>query len=60
VRAGVRVFSAAGLTADGDGTTRVAMLLEVALVVFLGPVERRRRSDFRDDLPSSRFLLEVA
>ena len=40
VRAGLRAFSAAGLTADGDGATRVAMLLEVALVVFLGPVER--------------------
>ena len=40
VRAVVRACSAAGLTADGDGTTRVAMLLEIALVVFLGPVKR--------------------
>src|SRR5262249_8544235 len=48
------------LAADGDGATRLAVLLEVALVGFLGPVERGRRSDFRDDLPPSRCLLEVA
>ena len=35
---------------------RVAMLLEVPLVVFLGPVERGRRGDLSDDLPSQRLL----
>src|SRR5215467_13195075 len=36
------------------------MLFEVALVVLLGPVERRRRGDLRDDLPLARLLLGIA
>jgi hypothetical protein len=52
--------SAAGLTADSDGTAGVAVLLQVALVVFLGPVERRRRGDLGDDLPFPRLLLGIA
>jgi hypothetical protein len=36
------------------------MLFEVALVVLLGPVKRRRRGDLRDDLPPYRLLLGVA
>jgi hypothetical protein len=36
------------------------MLFEVALVVFLGPVERGRGGDLRDDLPPARLLLGVA
>src|SRR5215471_13671657 len=36
------------------------MLFEVALVVLLGPVERRRGGDLRDDLPLARLLLGIA
>jgi len=36
------------------------MLLEVTLVVLLGPVERGRGGDLRDDLPPARLLLGVA
>jgi hypothetical protein len=36
------------------------MLFQVALVVLLGPVERRRRGDLRDDLPPARLLLGIA
>jgi hypothetical protein len=35
------------------------MLLEVPLVVLLGPVERGRRGDLGDDLPLARLLLGV-
>ena len=35
------------------------MLLEVPLVVLLGPVEPGRRGDLSDDLPSQRLLLGV-
>ena len=45
---------------DGDRTAGLAMLLQVALVVLLSPVKRRRRSDLRDDLPSHRLLRGVA
>jgi len=34
-----------------------AMLLQVPLVVFLGPVERGRRGELGDDLPLARLLL---
>src|SRR5215468_2268078 len=36
------------------------MLFEVTLVVLLGPVERGRRGDLRDDLPLARLLFGVA
>ena len=36
------------------------MLFEVALVVLLGPVERRCGGDLRDDLPLARLLLGIA
>src|SRR6266436_2658277 len=36
---------------DGDRAGGPTMLLEIALVVLLGPVKRRRRGDLRDDLP---------
>src|SRR2546429_9808952 len=45
---------------DGGGAAGVAMLFEVTLVVLLGPVERGRRGDLRDDLPPARLLLGVA
>jgi hypothetical protein len=45
---------------DGDRAAGTAVLFEVALVVLLGPVKRRRRTDLRDDLPPYRFLLGVA
>jgi hypothetical protein len=45
---------------DGGGAAGVAMLFEVTLVVVLGPVERGRRGDLRDDLPLARLLLGVA
>ena len=44
---------------DGGCAGGIAMLLEVPLVVFLGPVERGRRGDLSDDLPSQRLLLGV-
>ena len=44
---------------DGGCAAGVAMLLEVPLVVLLGPVERGRRGDLGDDLPSARLLLGV-
>lgn len=44
---------------DGGCAAGVAMLLEVPLVVLLGPVERGRRGDLSDDLPSQRLLLGV-
>src|SRR6266704_800684 len=47
-------------SADGDRTAGAAMLLEIALVVLLGPVERRGWGDLSDDLPPSRLLLGVA
>src|SRR5262249_56273321 len=46
--------------AYGDRAPGPAMLFEVALVVLLGPVERRRGGDFRDDPPAYRLLLGVA
>src|SRR6185369_15459901 len=42
---------------DGGCAAGVAMLLEVTLVVLLGPVERGRGGDLRDDLPLARLLL---
>src|SRR5215467_15346911 len=45
---------------DGGCAGGVAMLFEVALVVVLGPVERRRGGDLRDDLPLARLLLGIA
>ena len=45
---------------DGDRAGGPTMLLEIALVVLLGPVKRRRRGDLRDDLPPYRLLLGVA
>src|SRR5580700_3834178 len=44
---------------DGGCAAGVAMLLEVPLVVLLGPVERGRRGDLSDDLPPQRLLLGV-
>jgi hypothetical protein len=44
---------------DGDCAAGVAMLLEVPLVVLLGPVERGRRGDLSDDLPPPRLLLGI-
>jgi hypothetical protein len=44
---------------DGGCAAGVAMLLEVPLVVLLGPVERGRRGDLSDDLPPQRSLLGV-
>src|SRR5215831_17064834 len=45
---------------DGGCAGGVATLFEVALVVLLGPVERRCGSDLRDDLPLARLLLGIA
>src|SRR5262245_21797506 len=36
------------------------MLFEVTLVILLGPVERGRGGDLRDDLPPARLLLGIA
>ena len=44
---------------NGGCAAGVAMLLEVPLVVLLGPVERGSRGDLSDDLPSQRLLLGV-
>ena len=44
---------------DGGCAAGVAMLLEVPLVVLLGPVERGRRGDLSDDLPPQRLLFGV-
>ncbi len=45
---------------DGGRVAGPAVLFEVALVVPLGRVERRRRGDLRDDLPLQRLLGGVA
>src|SRR5215475_6995994 len=50
----------AGPLPDGDRAAGPAVLFHVALVVLLGPVERRRRGDLRDDRPPPRLLLGVA
>src|SRR6266581_1885811 len=44
---------------DGGCAAGVAMLFEVTLVVLLGPVERGRGGDLRDDLPPVRLLLGI-
>ena len=45
---------------DGGCAAGVAVLFEVTLVVFLGPVERGRGGELGDDWPPARLLLGIA
>jgi repressor LexA len=49
----------AGRLPDGDRAGGAAALLQVALVILLGPVEGRRGHDLGDDRPLAGFLLGV-
>src|SRR5215469_9949205 len=55
-----RYVEAVAWLPDRGGAASPAVLFEVALVVLLGPVERRGGGDLRDDLPPHRLLLGVA